>query len=88
MSENYEFSELQQHIIEKLLKIGSYGKDIYEGCIKFIEEQGKSDLIPSFSKNCGSLIGLDFRDSQFILSAKNDFRTVQANDVFNIEVLV
>ncbi|GMM40769.1 chromatin-remodeling protein [Hanseniaspora uvarum] len=87
MSENYEFLlSLQQHIIEKLLKIGSYGKDIYEGCIKFIEEQGKSDLIPSFSKNCGSLIGLDFRDSQFILSAKNDFRTVQANDVFNISI--
>lgn len=87
MSENYEFLlNLQQHILDNLLKIGNLGKDIYQGCLDYMESNGKAELIPNFSKNCGSLIGLDFRDSQFVLSAKNDFRKVEANDVFNISI--
>ncbi|XBW35606.1 hypothetical protein QEN19_001180 [Hanseniaspora menglaensis] len=87
MTENYEFLlSLQQHILDKLLKIGALGKDIYDGCLNFIETNGKKELIPNFTKNCGSLIGLDFRDAQFVLSSKNDFRKVEANDTFNISV--
>ena len=87
MTENYEFLfNLQQHILDNLLKIGTVGKDIYQGCLDFMEKNGKKDLIPNFTKNCGSLIGLDFRDAQFVLSAKNDFRKVEASDVFNISI--
>lgn len=84
MVANYEFVlELQKNIIEEQLKVGRTPKELYESVLAFIEKM-KPELVPSFTKNIGSLIGLEFRDSTYLLNAKNDFRIIQAGDCYNI----
>ncbi|KAL3231394.1 FACT complex subunit SPT16 [Nakaseomyces bracarensis] len=84
MVENYAFTlDLQKHIIDNELKIGRTPKEVYESVVEFIKKV-KPELASNFTKNIGSLIGLEFRDSFFVLNAKNDYRKLQAGDCFNI----
>lgn len=86
MTRNYDFAlELQSEIINNLLKVGNTAKAIYEGALKYTEEK-RPDLVPHFAKNVGYLIGLGFKDFDFILQAKNDYRKVSAGDCFNVAV--
>ncbi|KAH3900869.1 probable FACT complex subunit SPT16 [Saccharomycodes ludwigii] len=87
MVENYEFLlKVQNEIITKFLKIGNTPKQAYENVLEFLKEQKKENLIPNLTKNIGSLIGLEFRDPQFVLSAKNDYRKISKGDCFNISL--
>lgn len=84
MIQNYDFMlELQQEIISNQLKDGKTPKEVYESATKFIEDK-KPELLQHFTKNVGFLIGLEFRDSNFILNAKNDNRKIRTGDCFNI----
>ncbi|AET37458.1 chromatin-remodeling protein SPT16 Ecym_1211 [Eremothecium cymbalariae DBVPG len=86
MTENYDILLLlQEEIIKHFLTIGSTPKQVYDRAVEFINKK-KPELVSSFTKNVGSLIGLEFRDSQFILNAKNDYRKVEAGDCFNISL--
>lgn len=84
MVNNYVFLlDLQKHIIENELKAGRTGKEVYESVVEFIKK-GRPELAGNFTKNIGSLIGLEFRDSFFVLNSKNDKRKIQVGDCFNI----
>lgn len=84
MVRNYDFVlELQKEIIENQLKEGRLAKDVYNSVYEYIEKN-RPDLVANFTKNIGSLMGLEFRDSTFILNAKNETRKIQAGDCFNI----
>lgn len=81
---NYDFLlELQKEILTNHLKVGKTPKEVYESVLEYIQKN-RSDLAPYFTKNVGFLIGLEFRDSNFVLNAKNDYRKIQAGDCFNI----
>ncbi|KAL6950188.1 FACT complex subunit spt16 [Hanseniaspora vineae] len=83
---NYEFLlTLQKEIVNNYLKVGNTPKQVYDAAIEYINKN-KPELAASFSKNIGSILGLDIRDAQFVLSTKNDYRTIHANDVFNISL--
>ncbi|KAK6455276.1 global regulator of transcription [Scheffersomyces xylosifermentans] len=69
---NYDFLlKLQDHITSNLLKDGKVAKDVYEGAVEFIKSE-QPDLVSHFTKNVGWLTGIEFRDSTFILNAKNE----------------
>lgn len=84
MVNNYDFMlDLQSEIIKNQLKVGRLVKDVYEGVVEFVQKV-RPDLVGNLTKNLGSLIGLEFRDSTFILNAKNETRKIKAGDCFNI----
>lgn len=64
-------SELQSEIVDKHLTAGNTGKDIYEAARQYIADR-KPDLAAHFVKNAGFAIGLEFRDSAYLLSPKCD----------------
>lgn len=84
MVRNYDFMlTLQKEILDNQLRIGKTPKEVFDSTVAFIEKE-RSDLVSFFTKNIGFLLGLEFRDSNFILNAKNDYRKIQAGDCFNI----
>ncbi|CCE61654.1 hypothetical protein TPHA_0A05800 [Tetrapisispora phaffii CBS 4417] len=84
MINNYDFMiDLQKKVVEDFLKVGSTPKQVYESVEEFIQKL-KPELVPSFTKNIGFLMGLEFRDSNFVLNTKNETRKIQNGDCFNI----
>ncbi|CAK9439914.1 uncharacterized protein LODBEIA_P40140 [Lodderomyces beijingensis] len=72
VEENYDFLlRLQEHISKNLLKSGVKASQVYTGALEFINKH-KPSLAANFTKNCGWLIGIEFRDSTFILNTKSD----------------
>lgn len=84
MVNNYDFLlELQKEIVTNQLKVGRVVKDVYNSVVEFVQKV-RPDLASNLTKNIGSIIGLEFRDSTFILNTKNETRTIRAGDCFNI----
>lgn len=82
MEKNYEtLVDLQAHLFEHL-RDGSKFKDVYNEALKFIDERNPA-LKDHFVKNIGTLIGIDFRDSNGIFNAKNE-RILKENSVVNL----
>lgn len=76
MESNYDFLlKLQSHLITNVLKQGTIAKDAYQGAIDFITKENP-DLVGNFTKTCGWLMGIEFRDSLLILNAKNERKLV------------
>lgn len=73
--------ELQNHVFS-LIKAGAFCNDIYNKAVAYIEEK-RADLVPYFVKNCGFGMGIEFRESNFLLSAKNT-RALQNNMILNV----
>lgn len=85
IEENYDFLlKLQDHITRNLLKDGTLAKDVYQGAIDYIKQE-KPDLVDNFTKNCGWLIGIEFRDSTFILNARNE-RKLQTGQIISLTI--
>lgn len=82
---NYDFLlKLQDYISKNLLKDGTIAKDVYQGSIDYIKKE-KPELVDSFTKNCGWLIGIEFRDSTFILNTKNE-RKLQTGQIISLTI--
>lgn len=82
---NYDFLlKLQAHITNDLLKDGVVALKVYEGAVEFIKKE-KPELALHFTKNVGWLIGIEFRDSTFILNAKNE-RKLQNGHIISLTV--
>lgn len=72
MEGNYGFLlKLQQYIASELLKSGVKASKVYQDTLEYIAKE-RPDLADKFTKNCGWLIGIEFRDSTFILNAKSE----------------
>lgn len=61
--------ELQGEIVEKHLRPGKTGKDVYQAAREYISSR-KPELLDHFTKNAGFAIGLEFRDSAYVLANK------------------
>lgn len=71
METNYEFLvELQEQITSMHLKDGVAANEVFQGACDYIKSK-RPDLLPHFTKNCGWSMGIEFRDSTFVLNGKN-----------------
>ncbi|GMM28592.1 chromatin-remodeling protein [Martiniozyma asiatica (nom. inval.)] len=71
MEKNYEFLVKAQEHAFTLLRDGIMAKELFGKMVSYIESE-RPDLKNNFLKNMGSLIGIDFRDSQCLINAKNE----------------
>ncbi|KAJ1652761.1 FACT complex subunit spt16 [Dispira simplex] len=79
---NYNFLlDLQQHIL-KALRPGIPAKQVYQKAVEYIRKE-RPDLEKHFMKNCGFAMGTEFRETGYVLNAKND-RELQPGMVFNL----
>jgi len=76
--------ELQTHIADKYLRTGVTCKEVYERSVEFVQEKQPS-LVKHFVKNVGFATGLEFRDSSYVLSPKNN-RKIRGDMTFNLSV--
>lgn len=84
MESNYDFLLLvQAHVVETLLKPGKTGAEVYEGAMAYILAERPS-LASHFTKNCGWQMGIEFRDSLFVLSSKNVSRKLVDGQVISV----
>ncbi|CCH40657.1 hypothetical protein BN7_191 [Wickerhamomyces ciferrii] len=82
VEDNYSFLlKIQDKVLENL-KPGSTGSQVYNKTLDFIKSE-RPDLEKHFLKNVGWAIGLEFRDSSFLLNAKNE-RVIHDKSTFNI----
>ncbi|CDR42361.1 CYFA0S09e01970g1_1 [Cyberlindnera fabianii] len=84
VDKNYEFLLQVEKKVLSLIKPGAKGSQIYNDTIEFIKSE-RPDLEKHFTKNVGWLIGLEFRDSSFLLNAKNE-RSIPEKATFDVTV--
>ncbi|KAF9001953.1 FACT complex subunit SPT16 [Cyathus striatus] len=64
------------------MKEGATARDVYQHALSFIKTKN-SDLEKHFVKNIGFGMGIEFRDSAYLLSPKNG-RTLKKDMIFNL----
>ncbi|CAH6722224.1 FACT complex subunit Spt16p [[Candida] jaroonii] len=85
MEDNYDFLiKLQNHLIDEVLVDGKIAKDVYEEATKFITKENPS-ILDNFTRNCGWLMGIEFRDSTLILNSKNE-RKLANGQIFSLTI--
>jgi nucleosome binding factor SPN SPT16 subunit len=71
VSENYELLlEVQEACLEAM-KPGNPMKNVHKAAVAFLQQRGSEDMVEHLPKTLGFLMGLDFRETNFLLSAKN-----------------
>ncbi|KAH3679669.1 hypothetical protein WICMUC_000809 [Wickerhamomyces mucosus] len=84
VEKNYDFLLQLEKYILSILKPGLKGQEIYSKSLEYIKKE-RPDLESNFTKNSGWIIGLEFRDSSFILNGKNE-RIIHDNSAFDITI--
>ncbi|QRV75255.1 SPT16-general chromatin factor (subunit of the heterodimeric FACT complex) [Ceratobasidium sp. AG-Ba] len=80
----YSFTlSLQSELLSKL-RDGTPAKDVYAHAMSYIKQK-KPELEKHFAKNVGFGMGLEYRDSSYLLSPKNA-RQVKAGMIFNLSI--
>ncbi|ODQ79146.1 hypothetical protein BABINDRAFT_63879 [Babjeviella inositovora NRRL Y-12698] len=79
---NYDFLVLLQAQVFTWLTAGAVAKDVYAKAVEFVREK-HPELADHFVKNIGWSMGLEFRDSTFVLNAKNE-RVIHEGSVLNV----
>ncbi|EUC64952.1 SPT16-general chromatin factor (subunit of the heterodimeric FACT complex), putative [Rhizoctonia solani AG-3 Rhs1AP] len=74
---------LQSELLSKL-RDGTSAKDVYAHAISYIKQK-KPELEKHFTKNVGFGMGIEYRDSSYLLSPKNA-RQVKAGMIFNLSI--
>ncbi|KAI6036867.1 FACT complex subunit SPT16 [Pisolithus microcarpus] len=74
---------LQSELMREM-KDGVTAREVYQRALEYIKDK-KPELEKHFVKNVGSVIGLEFRDSAYVLSSKNA-RHLRTNMVFNLSL--
>jgi len=81
---NYKFLlELQDYTIS-IIKPGTTCKDVYSKCLALVEKK-RPDLKENLTKNLGFSMGLEFRESLFVLGPKSS-REIKEGMIFNVAV--
>jgi len=71
VSETYEILLGVHNACMDAMVPGKPLKTVHNAAVKFLKNSGHESLIPHLPKNMGFAMGLDFRDPNFVLSAKN-----------------
>lgn len=86
MTDNYDFLlTLEEKIIEEFLTIGADPTAVFQKIVAYIEDK-KPELTSHFTKNIGSLMGLEFRDSNGMINSKPTFHKISQNCCYNISL--
>ncbi|KAH9930997.1 FACT complex subunit SPT16 [Fomitopsis serialis] len=72
---------LQSEMLSQL-KDGAVGREVYQHALQYVRDK-KPELEKNFVKNVGHGMGMEFRDSQYLLSAKN-VRKLHSGMIFNL----
>ncbi|KAK2661385.1 hypothetical protein Ddye_007918 [Dipteronia dyeriana] len=83
-SKAYEALSKAHEAAISALKPGNKVSAAYQAALSVVEKDAP-DLVPNLTKNAGTGIGLEFRESGLILNAKND-RVVIAKMIFNVSI--
>ncbi|KAH6562888.1 hypothetical protein BASA62_008889 [Batrachochytrium salamandrivorans] len=67
-----------------IMKDGVLSNDVYSKACEYIEEK-RPALKSHFTKNCGFVIGIEFRESQFLLTSKIS-RPLRTGMTFNLAI--
>ncbi|KAI0340514.1 FACT complex subunit SPT16 [Trametopsis cervina] len=78
----YDLLTALQGELLSFMKDGVTGRDVYQHALSFVKEK-KPELEKHFVKSVGHGIGMEFRDSAYLLSAKNS-RKLKNGMVFNL----
>lgn len=84
IEKNYDFLLQVENKVIQSLKPGLTGSQVFNEVLSFIKSQ-RPDLEAHFTRNVGWAIGLEFRDSAFVLNAKNE-RVIHDKTTFDITV--
>ena len=76
--------EAQLHVIEDILRSGVTCREVYTQTLDFIRKRD-AKLAEAFVKSMGFAIGIEFRDSSYLLSPKNT-RTIEPDMTFNLSM--
>ena len=79
---NYRFLMELHQMLARSLKDGSRCSDVYLKALHYIQKK-RPELEPHFVKNVGFGMGLEFRESLYVLSAKND-RELQSGMIVSL----
>lgn len=80
--EVYELLTQAYQACKTALKPGNKLLDVYNAAVAVVKRR-KADLVDKFTANCGCAIGLEFRETSLLLSAKNT-RVIKTGMVFNL----
>eukprot|EP01048_Picozoa_sp_COSAG05_P006451 COSAG05_NODE_418_length_10011_cov_18.784100_5_plen_1012_part_00 len=75
--------KLREHLV-KLFVPGTRIGDVMTQAKDFVAKQAP-DLLPNLTKNCGSGMGIAFRERSFLINAKND-RKMRKGMTFNLSI--
>ncbi|KZT44099.1 FACT complex subunit SPT16 [Sistotremastrum suecicum HHB10207 ss-3] len=74
---------LQTEVLSKM-KDGTPAKDVYNHALAVVQRE-KPDLVKHLPKSIGFGMGLEFRDSNYVLNAKNE-RPLKSGMIFNLSL--
>ncbi|KAK6094527.1 FACT complex subunit spt16 [Batrachochytrium dendrobatidis] len=81
---NYKIlCDLQSYLLS-IMKDGILSNEVYIKALDYIQEK-RPDLKAHFTKNCGFVIGIEFRESQLLLAQKTS-RPLKAGMTFNLSI--
>ncbi|CAO3594139.1 unnamed protein product [Absidia cylindrospora] len=81
---NYEFLLELQHAVMETIRDGVKIKDVYNKALAYIRNK-RPDLEPHFTKNAGFGMGIEFRESNYVLTGKI-VRELKSNMVLNLSL--
>lgn len=81
---NYEFLLELQHRVMETIRDGVKIKDIYLTALSHIKNK-RPDLEAHFTKNAGFAMGIEFRESNYVLNGKN-LRELKNGMVLNVSI--
>ncbi|KAI9304410.1 FACT complex subunit-domain-containing protein [Cunninghamella echinulata] len=81
---NYEFLLELQHRVMETIRDGVKIKDIYLTALSYIKNK-RPDLEAHFTKNAGFAMGIEFRESNYVLNSKN-LRELKSGMVLNVSI--
>ncbi|KAF7796890.1 hypothetical protein EIP86_008075 [Pleurotus ostreatoroseus] len=67
-----------------IMKDGAVARDVYQHALSYVKEK-KPELEKNFVKNIGHGMGMEFRDSAYLLSPKNG-RKLKTDMIFNLSL--
>ncbi|KAJ3037385.1 FACT complex subunit spt16 [Rhizophlyctis rosea] len=82
--ENYRFLLRLQDFVFKLIHHGAVCSDVYNKAVAYIAEK-RPELKDKFVKNCGFGMGIEFRESTYLLGSKNN-NILKTGMILNVSV--
>uniref|UniRef100_A0A915IGG8 FACT complex subunit n=1 Tax=Romanomermis culicivorax TaxID=13658 RepID=A0A915IGG8_ROMCU len=75
--------DIEQKAIETM-KPGAKFSDVYEACMALVQSK-KPELVETFTKTLGFVMGIEFRESSMVINAKNS-TIIEAGMIFNLNL--